>query len=221
MDAAMARSWPPAFERAVRRESVRQVARARGRVLDLGFGLDHLDAYLGVGAVEEVVVLEPDARAAQRLERRAQQEGVPLVAVAPDARGRPPGDRPFDTVVSVVALPAFPDVHAVLGPVADRLVPGGRMLVLEPTRDHRMAPRVLSMPGQVLRPLAGLSLGREVPSAIRRCGLRITDMERLTMPTLLWPLRTVVRLTARRPDDALDAAATADALLGSEPEGDR
>jgi SAM-dependent methyltransferase len=176
------------------------VARARGRVLDLGFGLDHLGAYAGVGAVDEVVALEDDPEAAQHFERRAQSDGVPLVTVPTRDLG-PVGDlHRFDTVVSVVALPLFADLDGVLAAVFDHLHPGGRLLALEPSADHRATTRLLDRGGQLLPPVSRLSLGREVPSAIRRCGFRITDLERLTMPTMLWPLRPVVRLTARRPD---------------------
>jgi SAM-dependent methyltransferase len=119
------------------------------------------------------------------------------LAAAVDAADGAPGDGRFDVVVSVAALVAVPDLPGVLRGVARLLAPTGRFLFVEPNARPGWTGVVASSTGAPLRPLRGQHLGRDVPAALRAGGFVITDMERFTMPTMLWPLRSFVDGLAR------------------------
>ncbi len=109
------------------------LARARGRVLEIGAGTGrNLGAY--PGAVEELVLTEPDAGMRGRLRRRVERAGHPAAIVAAGAEALPFPDASFDTVVSTMVLCTVEDVAAAAAEARRVLRPGGRLLFAEHVR---------------------------------------------------------------------------------------
>ena len=118
------------------------LARARGRVLELGAGtglnLGHYPA-----AVSELVLTEPEKPMLRRLAPRAASATPRATAVSASAEALPFDDASFDTVVSTLTLCTVSDPAAALAEAHRVLVPGGRLLFLEHVRadDARAARR--------------------------------------------------------------------------------
>lgn len=104
----------------------------------------------------------------------------------------------YDVVVSVAALPAVPDLRRAVTGIERLLAPGGELWFVEPVQHPGMLATVVATVWSVHPALAGRHLERDLPLVVRSVGLTITDLERFTMPTLLWPLRRFVAGRARR-----------------------
>ena len=122
----------------------------------------------------------------------------PAGAVVADPADLPAGGDGFDTVLSTFALCRVADLDATLAAVARLLAPGGRLLFLEhvpPPGWRRRARHAVAGAWAILA--GGCRFDRDVPSAVRRAGLIVTDIERFTMPTAVWPLRSCAEGSAR------------------------
>jgi ubiquinone/menaquinone biosynthesis C-methylase UbiE len=111
------------------------LAEARGRVLELGAGTGlNLDHY--GGAVQELVLTEPDPHMAKRMRSKVSAAETPFVVnvVETGAESLPFEDRSFDTVVSTLVFCTIPDPQAAAAEVSRVLKPDGRLLVLEHVR---------------------------------------------------------------------------------------
>lgn len=172
------RTLPPEAQllaRARRRELVR---RAGGRVLDLGGADTHHSLWDDRPGGAAAVVLDggDDPRLAD------------LVAA---------GER-FDTVVSVFQLAASDDLPALLGRVRDLLGDEGRLLFLEPTLVPGRTSRLQRLAAPGVAAVTGWRTDRDVPMALRRAGLSVTDVERHRVPTLQPWLRQLAEGRAHR-----------------------
>lgn len=169
------RALPP-VARAMLREQRRQLlSRATGRALDLGDGADQ--SLLG-GADE--IVCAPSAYAYE-------------ATAGDDDEGS------FDAIVSVLHLATVADLPAELAAVRRLLTPEGRLLFLEPVRQPGFGGRLRSAASPVVRLASGWRVDRDIPLAIRSNHLTIVDIERITMPPIVWPVRAFVLGAAARP----------------------
>lgn len=105
------------------------------------------------------------------------------------AQSRVAPTRRFDTIVSIVELVRFPDVTLALEGIARLLTPDGAFLFIEPTRHPSAASPLLATLWSSHPAVAGSHLERDVPRAVRAAGLVISDLERFTVPTSVYPLR--------------------------------
>jgi SAM-dependent methyltransferase len=122
------------------------LSEAHGRTLELGAGtglnLPHYPA-----TVTELILTEPEAPMAKRLERHLAEQvgepglardlaeaGRPVEVVRAGAAALPFADGSFDTVVATLVLCTAADPARVLDEVARVLVPAGRLLFLEHVR---------------------------------------------------------------------------------------
>ena len=154
------------------------LARARGRVLEIGAGtglnLDHYGE-----AVTELVLTEPEEPMARRLRARVTRGEV--VEAGADALPFEAGS--FDTVVSTLVLCTVPDQDAALAEVRRVLKPDGQLLFLEHVRSHdektakwqdRWLP-VWKFVGHGCHP------NRDTAAALTRAGF-VLDMEAWRLP---------------------------------------
>lgn len=112
----------------------------------------------------------------------------------------------YDAVVTVAGLARFADLGTALAVVASLLAPDGVVMAVEPGfRPGAMGVLSASL-GALLAPARGVHLARDLPATVRLSGLTVTDVERFTMPTLIWPLRSFVQLRAERFATALPKA---------------
>jgi hypothetical protein len=197
-------AWPPVVVGVLdgRRRAVGR--RARGRVLDLGSAGPPVDSYR-LDGVESVTRIEPDVAAAEHLVADAARAGLPL-DVVPSLDALAPSAR-FDTVVSVLGLAAQADLPAALSTVVASLAPDGSLLLVEPTLRPGWVGAVSTPLTAFVPAVAPFHLNRDVPSAVRAHGLTVIAIERFTMPTVIWLLRSFAQATARR----ITASVTPDA----------
>ena len=169
---------------AVTRQRQIWVPRARGRVLEVGFGSGLNLPYYKASAVKELVGLEPSpgmARLAQRLVREAP---FPVRLLEAGAESIPLESESVDTVVITYSLCSVEAPEAALAEVRRVLRPGGRLVFCEhgasPDRSvRRWQDRVTP----VWRRFAGgCHLNRNVPGLIREAGFQVRELETGYLP---------------------------------------
>ena len=111
----------------------RLLARASGRVLEIGAGTGSNLAHYPEG-VEELVVTEPESPMLRRLERKVSAARPATRVVQTEGESLPFDDGSFDTVVSTLVLCTVRDPAATLAEIRRVLAPGGRFLFLEHVR---------------------------------------------------------------------------------------
>lgn len=191
----------------------RLVSAARGTVLDLGgAGGPDLDAY--PPAVRRIVVASGPGARQRGLERPPGAVPAEVCEAWVDEAPFPPES--FDTVVSVLALCSVPDLDAALGAVRRLLRRDGSFLFLEHVRGAGVTGRAQAAgaPGWC-RWAGGCRPDRDVPAAVRRAGLVITDIDRFRLPLAQPLVAPAVRATARVPAAARIAGPPP---AGGEPE---
>jgi ubiquinone/menaquinone biosynthesis C-methylase UbiE len=117
----------------MRRTRQRLLARARGRVLELGCGTG-ANFKLYTPPVAEVVATEPDRHMRARALTRAPQATLPVQIQDADAQALPFGDTSFDTVVGTLVFCTIPDPALALSEARRVLKPGCQILLLEHVR---------------------------------------------------------------------------------------
>jgi SAM-dependent methyltransferase len=166
------------------------LAGAQGHVLEIGAGtglnLGHYPAGLS-----RLVLTEPAAAMADRLELRARDRDDTVVVRAPAER-LPFANNSFDTVVSTLVLCTVADVEASLVEVARVLEPGGRLLFIEHVRapGGRLARRQARWARAWQAFAQGCRCDRDTLAAIRsRFDVRsVADAEWQGMPSIVGPL---------------------------------
>jgi hypothetical protein len=170
------------------------IAEVRGRVLDLGDPAPHLAGYASAGVAQDTAVgIEPGR--ADDLQREA--DGLGVAVDVHDELGDAVDGGPFDVVVSVLGLPRFADLATTIATVV-AASPDATLRVIEPVQRPGALSTAAAPVAARLPALIGTHLNRDVPSAVRACGLTIVSIERFTMPTLLWPLRSFAQVVAWR-----------------------
>jgi ubiquinone/menaquinone biosynthesis C-methylase UbiE len=119
--------------RGMRTTRRRLLSGARGRVLEIGAGTGlNLSHYSE--RVEELVLTEPSAQMAERLEARRSKLDRRARIVAATAEALPFEEDSFDTVVSTLVLCTVADPESALAEVRRVLRPGGLLLFCEHVR---------------------------------------------------------------------------------------
>lgn len=159
------------------------LTQARGRTLELGAGTG-LNLAHYPRAVTELVLTEPEAPMAVRLEERVIASGGSARVVRAAAEDLPFADASFDTVVATLVFCTVPRLDPALAEVRRVLAPGGQLLFLEHVR-HAEASRARRQARftPVQRRLAcGCHLDRATPAAIAAAGFTLTEERREHFP---------------------------------------
>ena len=104
----------------------------------------------------------------------------------------------FDTIVSIGGLVHQADLWAAVRAIEALLDPTGTLLLVEPVDRPVSGGLVLGSLAALHPRTRRLHVNRDIPAALRRSSLSIVDIERITMPTPIWSLRSFVALTAAR-----------------------
>ena len=167
---------------AARRAAV--LAKARGRVLELGAGTGLNLAHYDAATVTELVLTEPEEPMLRRLIPRASAGDPRASAVRAPAEELPFADASFETVVSTLTLCTVDDLAAALAEARRVLTPGGRLLFLEHVRagDAREARRQDRLAPLWRRVGHGCHPNRDTLAAIEAAGLKIEHVEHDRFP---------------------------------------
>lgn len=175
------------------------LARARGRVLDVGAGTGNNLRHLPP-AVTELLLAEPDPAMARRLGRRLGEAPVPARVLPAPAEDLPLDDASVDAVVVTLVLCTVPEPARALAEIQRVLAPGGRLLVLEHVRaeDPRLARRQ-----DFVRPLQqlvarGCHPNRDTLGLLERAPLRLERVERFALPGAPAHLRPAIEVVATK-----------------------
>jgi ubiquinone/menaquinone biosynthesis C-methylase UbiE len=109
-----------------------------GRVLEIGGGTGANLAFYG-GAVEELVITEPEEPMARRLELKLAGHSLPARVVRAPAEELPFESQTFDFAVSTLVLCTVGRPDRALSEVHRVLKPGGRLVFLEHVRSDEPA----------------------------------------------------------------------------------
>jgi SAM-dependent methyltransferase len=175
------------------------VSGARGRVLELGAGTGRNLRHYPPG-LERLVLSEPEAPMARRLQRRlaagelhgAAPAGATEV-VAAKAEELPFGDGEFDTVVSTLVLCTVADQPRALAEIARVLSPGGALLFLEHVRADRLAAWQDRLHDPWLAFGNGCHCNRDTVEGLRSAGYDVRELRHGTLKRLGPLVRPLVR----------------------------
>ncbi len=104
----------------------------------------------------------------------------------------------YDAIVSIAALVGFADLGLALRGINRLLRPEAPFCFVEPIALPGWRGILEGTVGAHLPAVRHLHISRDVPLAVRSTGMIITDIERFTMPSAIWPLRPFVDATACR-----------------------
>jgi ubiquinone/menaquinone biosynthesis C-methylase UbiE len=160
------------------------VPRARGVVLELGFGSGLNVPFYDPAKVERIYALEPEEGMLARARKIAAGAPIPIEILAERAEANSLPDRSVDTVLVTYALCTIPDAIAALKGARRVLKPGGQLLFCE----HGLAPDVEVARTQVnmekwwKHVAGGCHLTRDMPKLVRDAGFDIEAIEAMYLP---------------------------------------
>lgn len=161
----------------------RTLARAGGRILEIGFGTGRNLAHYPAG-VERIAAIDPDVHLDRYSQPRIVASNIAVDFHHLDAEQLPFADASFDTIVCTLTLCSIPDASHALGEVRRVLMRGGRFLFLE----HGLAPDAKVARWQRrLNPLqnrlgGGCHLDRDAVALVRGSGLQLGDVRNYYLP---------------------------------------
>jgi SAM-dependent methyltransferase len=187
------------------------LSQAHGRVIELGAGTGvNLEHYPRDG-IEELVLVEPEAPMAKRLEKRVSESGRPATVVRAPAEALPLPDSSFDTAVCTLVLCTVDDPAGALSELRRVLKPEGKLLFLEHVRAEDPG---LARWQDRLHPLwvrlgHGCHCNRATLDAIAGSGFAVGDVEHGRIPKAPKIVRPLIAGVARAPAPASPAPAEA------------
>jgi len=164
----------------IERQRALVVPRARGRVLEIGFGSGLNLPHYTRSAVEWIWALEPSAPMRALAAPRIAASGLDVRLLEAKAEEAPLPDGSVDSIVVTFCLCTIPDPRAALGHVRRKLKPEGRLLFVE----HGAAPDAATrrwqdrLNGVWGRLAGGCNLNRPVVALIEAAGFAVEDVER-------------------------------------------
>jgi ubiquinone/menaquinone biosynthesis C-methylase UbiE len=164
--------------RVLRRPRTRTLARARGRILEVGFGTGMNLAHYP-SDVTRIEALDPDADLDRYSRPRIAAAAIDVDFHHLDAARLPFEDASFDTIVCTLTLCSIPEVARALEEVGRVLKTGGELLFLE----HGLAPEPSVARWQRrLTPMqrrfgGGCHLDRDTLRLVTASGLRVAAHE--------------------------------------------
>jgi len=172
------------------------VPRARGRVLEVGFGSGLNLRFYDPARVERVLALEPGEGIRALALRRAATSPVPVEFIAAPGESIPLADASVDSIVVTFTLCTIPDVARAAREMRRVLRPGGELLFAEHgTARSARAQRWQRRIEPAWTPLAGgCHLTRNPPQILRDAGFEVQWAEGLLDPRPL-AARTLAPLT--------------------------
>ena len=155
------------------------VARAQGRVLEVGIGTGLNMRYYNKARVTHITGLDPAMQMHLLAQKRIESAGLQVDLIGLSAEQIPLPDASFDTVLITYTLCSIPDPQAALLEMRRVLAPTGRLLYCEHGRApdasvRRWQERLQPLWGKVA---GGCHLGRDVPALLQAAGFALPDLQ--------------------------------------------
>ncbi|WP_227983231.1 class I SAM-dependent methyltransferase [Nocardia spumae] len=195
--------WYPGFmarvDRAGQADMRRaQLARARGRTLEIGVG-NGLSLPNYPDDLDELVLLEPNPVMRAQLAARDDAPDVPIAIVDGDAHNLEFPDASFDTVTASLVFCSLRDPARALSELHRVLRPAGQFLFHEHVRGTGLRAGVQDLITPLQRRLAdGCHANRDFESLLEASDFDIDEIEHTRMPTMMPTIVPLVVGTARR-----------------------
>ena len=183
--AAYDRITAPMEKRVLGAARRRLLARARGRVLEVGAGTGaNLAHYPRSGAVTALDMAEPDGAMRRRLAAKVDAAALPFPVFVHDAGAEGPfPSAPYDTVVSTLVLCAVPDPASAVAAIVAALAEGAEVLYIEHVAAGGLKGRVQSaMNGPWGAIAGGCTLDRDTLATMRAGGLFAAEQDWVDLP---------------------------------------
>jgi ubiquinone/menaquinone biosynthesis C-methylase UbiE len=166
------------------RQRRRALERARGRVLEIGFGTGlNLPHY--PDSVESLTILDQESMLPARVDKRIATAHIPVEKHIMDASDRLPFEEgSFDSVTSTFTLCTIRELAAALAGIKRVLRPDGLFLFLEHGRsDDPKVARRQDRYNPIHKFLAlGCNVNRPIGHLVEAAGFEVVDLERFLMP---------------------------------------
>jgi len=168
----------------IRKQREKIVPRARGVVLELGFGTGLNLAHYDRSAVSRIFALEPSAGMLARARKAAAASDLTVEILAERAEGLSLPAASVDTVLVTYTLCSIPDPVSALEAARRAMKPGARLLFCE----HGAAPDPKVYRAQKrIEPVwkvigGGCHLSRDMPGIIVAAGFMIEDLATMYLP---------------------------------------
>lgn len=187
--------------RPFRKDREQLIAKARGRVLEIGIGTGANLPYYGPAATE-IVGLEPSRTMLAEAEGLAANlpGSARFSFVVGGAEALPFADASFDTVIACLVFCTIPDTRSAAQEAFRVLKPGGQFLFFEHVAHSRAGVRRWQQRVNPLwRKLAcGCELTRDTTSTFRDAGFRFLELDSFEHPKVPALANAVIRGTATR-----------------------
>ena len=170
----------------------RIIPKARGLVVEIGFGSGLNLPYYDPDRVSRLIGIEPDPSMLGIARKRLAEFRMPIELIEGRAEALPLPDGSVDTAVVTYALCTIPDPGRALCEIRRVLKPGGRLLFIEHERStepwrSRWQDRLNSLWGRLA---GGCHLNRAPQRLIEEAGFVIGAWEQQCFPLHLWQLGT-------------------------------
>lgn len=172
----------------------RLLARARGKILEVGVGTGKNFQYYPAGA--NVTGLDIADRMIIIARRNARERGLPFRIEEGDVEQLAWPDDSFDTIVATFVFCSVPDPVKGLRELRRVVKPDGRVLLLEHVRiDAPLMGRLMDWLNPLVVRIVGANINRRTVDNVRAAGFVIEEMEHLG------PMK-MVKMMIARPDKA-------------------
>ncbi len=169
----------------IRYQREKVVPRAKGVVLEVGFGSGHNLPFYNADNVSRIFALEPSAGMRKRAAGNVAACDIPLEFLDLPGEEIPLEDKAVDTVLITYTMCTIPDVMKALAGMRRVLKPGGEMIFCE----HGLAPDAKVQKWQrriepFWKPIGGgCHLTRSIPHIINSAGFEITELDQMYLPS--------------------------------------
>lgn len=174
--------------RAFAEQRAKVVPRARGRVLEVGYGSGTSLPWYRSDRVDALIALDPAAGAMALAKKREADAGFPIEHLALRGERVPLDDGSIDSIVVTYTLCTIPDVAGALAEMRRVLKPDGELLFAEhgsaPTETRRRWQARIAPYWAVA--FGGCQLTRKPPELLEQAGFCIEASEALDLEKPPW-----------------------------------
>lgn len=156
----------------------RLLARARGKLLDVGVGTGKNFPYYPKGV--DVTGLDIADKMLLQARLRADKFGLPIHLMEGDVQSLPFPENSFDTAIATFVFCSVPDPVLGLKELGRVVRPGGEILLLEHVRiDKPVIGSVMDIMNPLVLHIIGANINRNTVENVRKAGLCIEKIEHL------------------------------------------